>query len=431
MAATLTRRRSHTWSPSGPPPPPLRAKEADAANLGPEPTTTKFTTSLKRATGVAICLYGAVRLVVVLSATAWFYPLVVMLVGLRIVVKASVARVREMGGPIALLPPSWRHFIQTTSPLEAASYLATFVDFQHWIGVFIHSVQLLRIDAAERDEILRELPPRVRAWATRPGLLRTCGPVHDALVWGGEEAPREAAVPVFEEGEFPGRRRAPTPIDYGDLAVAAAKINPWKTLIHILARRAYRSLRAHWPERHLAQKAGVAGALLGAQLLASPRMRAVARREALRTAYYGLTLALAVPAAGLWFLHSWDGPDGYNDDDDHGSHGWRQDREATRLKRLARLRKLRREAPRGEGGNALETAAERLARLRREAFSPVRRAVEGAHRAADDFYEAHHGEVEAARCLGGLAWPALLGGASLVGFVWAASRRGASGGALR
>ena len=48
------------------------------------------------------------------------------------------------------------------------------VDFQHWIGVFIHAIQMLRLVSHEREEILQL--DTIRRWATRPGLLRPSGP---------------------------------------------------------------------------------------------------------------------------------------------------------------------------------------------------------------------------------------------------------------
>ena len=181
------------------------------------------------------------------------------------------------------------------------------VDFQHWIGVFIHAIQMLRLDSHEREEILHKLGPTIRRWATRPGLLRAIRPLHDALVWE-EDSDDDDEVPVAR----PIDEAADLTPDAAAFVEAAAKINPWSTLVHILSTRAYRSLRANLSPSALAVSAAVPAGLVAAVLTRRDH-RILLQREFSRIVLTGGAVAAAVPFAALVGLHVVQGPEGHND----------------------------------------------------------------------------------------------------------------------
>ena len=87
------------------------------------------------------------------------------------------------------------------------------VDFQHWIGVFIHAIQMLRSDA-RHERWSRSCTSSDRPYDSGrrgPGCsLRAIRPLHDALVW--EESDDDDEVPVArpvseQERQGPHARR--------------------------------------------------------------------------------------------------------------------------------------------------------------------------------------------------------------------------------
>jgi hypothetical protein len=258
---------------------------------------------------ITACLIGGAgvfELLRVFAATPWCRPICYILVGLSLGIKAFSVHVANEGGPIALLPTPLKRWLLTTSVLDAASEVAMLVDFQHWIGVFIHAIQMLRLDSHEREEILHKLGPTIRRWATRPGLLRAIRPLHDALVW--EESDDDDEVPVAQ----PISNTEDLTPDAAAFVEAAAKINPWSTLVHILSTRAYRSLRANLSPSALAVSAAVPAGLVAAVLTRRDH-RLVAQREGARLILTGGFVAAAVPFAALVGLHVVQGPEGHND----------------------------------------------------------------------------------------------------------------------
>ena len=259
---------------------------------------------------ITACLIGGAgvfELLRVFASTPWCRPICYILVGFTLALKAFSVHVANEGGPIALLPTPLKRWLLTTSVLDAASEVAMLVDFQHWIGVFIHAIQMLRLDSHEREEILHKLGPTIRRWATRPGLLRAIRPLHDALVWeesddDDDEVP--VARPVSETSDL-------TP-DAAAFVEAAAKINPWSTLVHILSTRAYRSLRANLSPSALAVSAAVPAGLVAAVLTRRDH-RVLLQREFSRIILTGGAVAAAVPLAAFVGLHVVQGPEGHND----------------------------------------------------------------------------------------------------------------------
>ena len=79
---------------------------------------------------------------------------------------------------------------------------------------------------------------------------------------------------------------------------AAAKINPWSTLVHILSPRAYRSLRANLSPTSLAVSAAVPAGLVAAVLTRRDH-RVLLQREFSRIILTGGAVAAAVPFAAL------------------------------------------------------------------------------------------------------------------------------------
>ena len=239
---------------------------------------------------VTACLIGGAgvfELLRVFAATAWCRPICYILVGFTLALKAFSVHIENEGGPIALLPTPLKRWLLTTSVLDAASEVAMLVDFQHWIGVFIHAIQMLRLDSHEREEILHKLGPTIRRWATRPGLLRAIRPLHDALVWeedSDDDDEVQVAQPVSNTEDL-------TP-DAAAFVEAAAKINPWSTLVHILSTRAYRSLRANLSPTSLAVSAAVPAGLVAAVLTRRDH-RLVAQREGARLILTGGFVAAA------------------------------------------------------------------------------------------------------------------------------------------
>lgn len=251
---------------------------------------------------------GAYELIKLLLETTWCRPLCCVAVGVGLAGRALMVRVDNEGGPIALLPTALRRWLLETSVLDAASEVALVVDVQHWIGVCIHAIQMLRLDSEEREEILAKLGPRVRRWATRPGLLRAIRPLHDALVWDEEASDDDVvARPVVHSVD------ADVP-DAAAFIEAAAKINPWSTLIHIISRRAYRSLRANLSPATLAISAAIPAGLVAA-VLSRQDHRLLARREGARLVLAGGAAAALVPFAAFLGLHVARGPEGHNDPD--------------------------------------------------------------------------------------------------------------------
>ena len=259
---------------------------------------------------VTACLIGGAgvfELLRVFAATPWCRPICYILVGLCLALKAFSVHIENEGGPIALLPTPLKRWLLTTSVLDAASEVAMLVDFQHWIGVFIHAIQMLRLDSHEREEILHKLGPTIRRWATRPGLLRAIRPLHDALVWeedSDDDDDVQVAQPVSNTEDL-------TP-DAAAFVEAAAKINPWSTLVHILSTRAYRSLRANLSPTSLAVSAAVPAGLVAAVLTRRDH-RVLLQREFSRIVLTGGAVAAAVPFAALVGLHVVQGPEGHND----------------------------------------------------------------------------------------------------------------------
>ena len=259
---------------------------------------------------VTACLIGGAgvfELLRVFAATPWCRPICYILVGMILALKAFSVHVANEGGPIALLPTPLKRWLLTTSVLDAASEVAMLVDFQHWVGVFIHAIQMLRLDSHEREEILHKLGPTIRRWATRPGLLRAIRPLHDALVWeedSDDDDEVQVAQPISNTEDL-------TP-DAAAFVEAAAKINPWSTLVHILSTRAYRSLRANLSPSALAVSAAVPAGLVAAVLTRRDH-RLVAQREGARLILTGGFVAAAVPFAALVGLHVVQGPEGHND----------------------------------------------------------------------------------------------------------------------
>ena len=259
---------------------------------------------------VTACLIGGAgvfELLRVFAATPWCRPICYILVGFTLALKAFSVHVANEGGPIALLPTPLKRWLLTTSVLDAASEVAMLVDFQHWIGVFIHAIQMLRLDSHEREEILHKLGPTIRRWATRPGLLRAIRPLHDALVWeedSDDDDEVQVAQPISNTEDL-------TP-DAAAFVEAAAKINPWSTLVHILSTRAYRSLRANLSPTSLAVSAAVPAGLVAAVLTRRDH-RVLLQREFSRIILTGGAVAAAVPFAALVGLHVVQGPEGHND----------------------------------------------------------------------------------------------------------------------
>ena len=259
---------------------------------------------------VTACLIGGAgvfELLRVFAATPWCRPICYILVGFTLALKAFSVHIENEGGPIALLPTPLKRWLLTTSVLDAASEVAMLVDFQHWIGVFIHAIQMLRLDSHEREEILHKLGPTIRRWATRPGLLRAIRPLHDALVWeedSDDDDDVQVAQPVSNTEDL-------TP-DAAAFVEAAAKINPWSTLVHILSTRAYRSLRANLSPTSLAVSAAVPAGLVAAVLTRRDH-RVLLQREFSRIVLTGGAVAAAVPFAALVGLHVVQGPEGHND----------------------------------------------------------------------------------------------------------------------
>ena len=260
---------------------------------------------------VTACLIGGAgvfELLRVFAATPWCRPICYILVGFTLALKAFSVHVANEGGPIALLPTPLKRWLLTTSVLDAASEVAMLVDFQHWIGVFIHAIQMLRLDSHEREEILHKLGPTIRRWATRPGLLRAIRPLHDALVWeedsDSDDDEVQVAQPISNTEDL-------TP-DAAAFVEAAAKINPWSTLVHILSTRAYRSLRANLSPTSLAVSAAVPAGLVAAVLTRRDH-RVLLQREFSRIVLTGGAVAAAVPFAALVGLHVAPGPEGHND----------------------------------------------------------------------------------------------------------------------
>ena len=259
---------------------------------------------------VTACLIGGAgvfELLRVFAATPWCRPICYILVGLCLALKAFSVHIENEGGPIALLPTPLKRWLLTTSVLDAASEVAMLVDFQHWIGVFIHAIQMLRLDSHEREEILHKLGPTIRRWATRPGLLRAIRPLHDALVWeedSDDDDEVQVAQPISNTEDL-------TP-DAAAFVEAAAKINPWSTLVHILSTRAYRSLRANLSPTSLAVSAAVPAGLVAAVLTRRDH-RVLLQREFSRIVLTGGAVAAAVPFAALVGLHVVQGPEGHND----------------------------------------------------------------------------------------------------------------------
>ena len=259
---------------------------------------------------ITACLIGGAgvfELLRVFAATPWCRPICYILVGFTLALKAFSVHVANEGGPIALLPTPLKRWLLTTSVLDAASEVAMLVDFQHWIGVFIHAIQMLRLDSHEREEILHKLGPTIRRWATRPGLLRAIRPLHDALVWeedSDDDDEVQVAQPISNTEDL-------TP-DAAAFVEAAAKINPWSTLVHILSTRAYRSLRANLSPTSLAVSAAVPAGLVAAVLTRRDH-RVLLQREFSRIVLTGGAVAAAVPFAALVGLHVVQGPEGHND----------------------------------------------------------------------------------------------------------------------
>ena len=259
---------------------------------------------------VTACLIGGAgvfELLRVFAATPWCRPICYIMVGFTLALKAFSVHVANEGGPIALLPTPLKRWLLTTSVLDAASEVAMLVDFQHWIGVFIHAIQMLRLDSHEREEILHKLGPTIRRWATRPGLLRAIRPLHDALVWeedSDDDDDVQVAQPISNTEDL-------TP-DAAAFVEAAAKINPWSTLVHILSTRAYRSLRANLSPTSLAVSAAVPAGLVAAVLTRRDH-RVLLQREFSRIVLTGGAVAAAVPFAALVGLHVVQGPEGHND----------------------------------------------------------------------------------------------------------------------
>ena len=258
---------------------------------------------------ITACLIGGAgvfELLRVFASTPWCRPICYILVGFTLALKAFSVHVANEGGPIALLPTPLKRWLLTTSVLDAASEVAMLVDFQHWIGVFIHAIQMLRLDSHEREEILYKLGPTIRRWATRPGLLRAIRPLHDALVWeeDSDDDDVQVAQPISNTEDL-------TP-DAAAFVEAAAKINPWSTLVHILSTRAYRSLRANLSPTSLAVSAAVPAGLVAAVLTRRDH-RVLLQREFSRIILTGGAVAAAVPFAALVGLHVVQGPEGHND----------------------------------------------------------------------------------------------------------------------
>ena len=128
---------------------------------------------------ITACLIGGAgvfELLRVFAATPWCRPICYIMVGFTLALKAFSVHVANEGGPIALLPTPLKRWLLTTSVLDAASEVAMLVDFQHWIGVFIHAIQMLRLDSHEREEILHKLDRRYEGGRRGPGCCERFGP---------------------------------------------------------------------------------------------------------------------------------------------------------------------------------------------------------------------------------------------------------------
>ena len=128
---------------------------------------------------LGVLLLGLCEALQLAAATPLCRPLCLVALGVGLVGHRCALLVRARGGPIAFLPPDWRDWVLESTPLDAAEAVLRVVDFQHWLGVFIHCASALgALDAEEKAAFVEELPPRVRDWVTTPGLLRVAPPLH-------------------------------------------------------------------------------------------------------------------------------------------------------------------------------------------------------------------------------------------------------------
>ena len=263
---------------------------------------------------LGVLLLGLCEALQLAAATPLCRPLCLVLLGVGLVGHRCALLVRARGGPIAFLPPDWRDWVLESTPLDAAEAVLRVVDFQHWLGVFIHCASALgALDAEEKAAFVEELPPRVRDWVTTPGLLRVAPPLHAALVWRPVEPPprRPSRAPSAAP-----RHRRPGAATTTDVATFMRSFNPWPMLMKIFGRRAHRTLRRNLPASRLALAAGAASAAAAAQLAASPRARDLCRRGAANAAL-GATVAAAVGSlAALAGVHGVRFDDLPDDDDD-------------------------------------------------------------------------------------------------------------------
>ena len=215
---TPARRRRRASRHTTPPPRRQRRRRRASGTMREEPKPLqRYAHKHKQALWpltITACLIGGAgvfELLRVFAATPWCRPICYIMVGFTLALKAFSVHVANEGGPIALLPTPLKRWLLTTSVLlDAASEVAMLVDFQHWIGVFIHAIQMLRLDSHEREEILHKLGPTIRRWATRPGLLRAIRPLHDALVWEEDDSSDDevpVARPISNTEDLDARRR--------------------------------------------------------------------------------------------------------------------------------------------------------------------------------------------------------------------------------
>lgn len=316
-----------------------------------------------------LCIWLAVGwLAYLLLQSSLTPPVAVLCLGCGLWLRNATARLRNRGGPIALLPAWAQSVLLETRPLDAMAAVAVVVDAQKGIGLLFHLLAALRLDERERATFVDQLPARVRSFVLAPGLLhvmprslRACVAWDDAVrdvaerrhlldratePQTGETATTDVVangepddrLPV-ENGQAPthlssrGLRLTPSLTEAltavrdcvpylrrrepegdrgslvarrpgGDVARVVAEFNPWPTLLRVVSRRVAAWLRARLTFSTLSISALGAGGLLGAQLALSPASRRIAANSARLGIVCASASALLASVAAFAALHA-------------------------------------------------------------------------------------------------------------------------------
>mmetsp|Transcript_5466 Transcript_5466/g.8065 ORF Transcript_5466/g.8065 Transcript_5466/m.8065 type:complete len:513 (+) Transcript_5466:35-1573(+) len=144
----------------------------------------------------SLCIaLGMVWLAYIVLSSAATPGVLLCFLGVALWTRRECRVLRDRGGPIALLPPWARTLLLETRPLDAMSAVAVVIDAQKGIGMLVHLLAALRLDAKERSGFAEQLPPRIRDLVLAPGLLHILPKsVKNYMSWGTKNTQQNQIV---------------------------------------------------------------------------------------------------------------------------------------------------------------------------------------------------------------------------------------------